>query len=60
MELQYVCVTDLSFDSLGEVSIEFKRDKEREEGEEGNSSSLPRKQRLNVFHKKQPSLPGIE
>jgi len=44
-------------ESSGEVSIEFKRDKEREEGEEGNSSSLPRKQRLNVFHKKQPSLP---
>ena len=39
------------------MSIEFKKER-GEEDAANNSSSLPRKQRLNVLHKKQPSLPG--
>ena len=41
------------------MSIEFKREY-RGVGvdERDGSSSLPRKQRFNVLHQKQPSLPG--
>jgi len=49
----------LKYCCLGEVSIEFKREY-RGVGvdERDGSSSLPRKQRFNVLHQKQPSLPG--
>ena len=55
----------------GEVSIEFKRDssttttaadakkeQQRDEKDGGNGGSLPRKSRLQIIHRKQPSLPG--